>query len=471
MDPEFSSLTERELAVALCGDLDATLRRHFAHEGLQEDLTFVTWRPSVGRTRTTFVLAEALLPDDDERLLEGNVSFTSDYLSRVLASLEPGVGLGLIHSHLGPGWQGMSDDDVVAERDRLASAVSGRTGLPLLGMTWGTDGTWSARTWGRNAPFTYRRVDIPIIRVVAADRLALSFHPLLRAEPPQLPAQVATVSVWGTSAQADIARARVGVVGLGSVGSIVAEGLARVGVSDLVLIDHDRIELRNLDRTLNATAEDTLKSSFKVDVANRGIADSSTASDPRAYPLSASLLTREGIEAALDCDALVCCVDRPWPRWILNALAYSHLIPVVDGGIFARTTPDGRPLHIDWSIHTVGPGRACMVCLGALLRSDVGLDRDGLLDDPDYIAGLTAAERERYNRRNVFPFSLAVAGHEILHLVGMISASCRVSGIGPQRYQAFPGEMTASPTTPCLPDCDIASLTATAQDLADQFDD
>lgn len=467
---EMKYLQERELAVVMTGDLDCQLRRHFVNEGIQEDLTFAIWRPSIGSRRMSFVLDQALLPDEEERILEGNVSFTSDYLSRALASLEPGTGLALIHSHLGPGWQGVSEDDIVAERDRLAAAVSGRSDLPLLGLTWGTDGTWSARAWGRTAPFTYERVEIPVVRVAASDRLALSFHPLLRPEPAELPAQVATLSVWGATAQADIARARVGLVGLGSVGSLVAEGLSRMGVSDIVLIDHDRIELRNLDRTLHSNLGDIEAETFKVDIAARGIADSHTAESIQISRLPKSLLTREGIEAALDCDVLICCVDRPWPRWILNAIAYAHLIPVIDGGIFARTTPDGRPLHIDWRIHTVGPGRACMVCLGALLRSDVGLDRDGLLDDPDYIAGLSPAERERFNRRNVFPFSLAVAGHQILHVAGMIARSARVSGVGPQHYQAYPGEMTVAPTTPCHDNCEINAMVASAQSLAEQFD-
>ena len=138
----------------------------------------------------------------------------------------------------------MSEDDVVAERDRLAGAVSGRSGLPLLGMTWGTDGTWSASAWGRAAPFTYEtRRDPGCPRRPPPIGSTLSFHPVLRPEPAELPAQVATLSVWGAAAQADIARARVGIVGLGSVGSIVAEGLSRMGVSDIVLIDHDRIEI------------------------------------------------------------------------------------------------------------------------------------------------------------------------------------------------------------------------------------
>src|SRR5688572_11136972 len=110
-----------------------------------------------------------------------------------------------------------------------------------------------------------------------------------------------------------------------------------------------------------------------------------------------------------------------------------------------------------------------MVCLGALLRSDVGLDRDGLLDDPDYIAGLSQDDRERFNRRNVFPFSLAVAAHEILHLTGMIAGSRRVSGVGPQHYQAYPGEMSATATATCDAGCEVQALTATAPSLEDQF--
>jgi hypothetical protein len=276
---------------------------------------------------------------------------------------------------------------------------------------------------------------------------------------------VATVSVWGQRAQEDLARIRVGVVGLGSVGSIVAESLSRIGVSDLVLIDHDIIEERNLDRTLHAVAEDARVGTPKVTVAERGTATSHTARDFKVRAVPVSLLTPEGIAAAQDCDVLISCVDRPWPRGTLNAMAYAHLIPVIDGGIMARVTPDGLPLHIDWRIHTVGPGRACMYCLGALLRSDVALDRDGLLDDPDYIEGLTPEDRERYNRRNVFPFSLAVAAHETLQLAGMISDSSRIGGIGPQRYSAYPGEMTVSETITCGPDCEVAAVTALAVEL------
>ncbi|HEX3900134.1 MAG TPA: ThiF family adenylyltransferase [Mycobacteriales bacterium] len=469
MSYDLAGLRDRELSVAITGPADRLLRDHFDHPGRQEDLTFFLWRPSYGHRRTTLIFVEALLPDDDERILDGNVSFTSEYLTRCLATVPEGLGLGLVHSHLGPGWQGMSKDDIAAEQVRLAGAVAGRTGLPILGMTWGTDGAWSARVWGRAERFKYERVDIPVVRVAAADRLTLTFHPRLRPAPAPLPAQEATVSVWGAKAQADIGRVRIGVIGLGSVGSIVAEALSRVGISDVVLIDHDHVEMRNLDRTLHASHQDASEATAKVRLAEKSMVDSHTSSSQTVVAYEGTLLSADGIAHALDCDALICCVDRPLPRSILNVIAYAHALPVIDGGIFARTTDDGRPLHVDWRIHTVGPGRACLYCLGALLRSDVALDRDGKLDDSDYIAGLSRADRERYNRRNVFPFSLSVAAHEVLQLVGMIAASPRIAGLGPQHYEAYPGRMSVSVTSSCEPDCEVMALTASAEQFVTGF--
>jgi molybdopterin-synthase adenylyltransferase len=53
------------------------------------------------------------------------------------------------------------------------------------------------------------------------------------------------------------------------------------------------------------------------------------------------------------------------------------------GGIAARVEDDGALQSVDWRIHTIGPGRACVVCLDALRMSDVSLDRSGKRDDPD----------------------------------------------------------------------------------------
>src|SRR5581483_7810723 len=182
------------------------------------------------------------------------------------------------------------------------------------------------------------------------------------------------------------------------------------------------IEERNLDRTLGAYPADIPKKLLKVEIAKRIVDASHTSARFSAIAINDGVHGKTGLANALDCDALLSCVDRPWPRHILNVLAYAHLIPVVDGGILVRVHDD-RLLHVDWRVHTVGPEHACLYCLDAMRRSDVALDRDGLLDDPDYLKGLSQAERERYGRRNVFAFSLSVASHQVLQLVGLITGN------------------------------------------------
>jgi hypothetical protein len=457
-----------EFSVAMTAATDAELRRHLDKGPRQEDLTFATWRPSIGRRRTTAVLSRLLLPHEGERILQGNAAFTADYAQRALGELQPGEGLALVHCHLGPGWQDMSNDDVVAERDRLAGAAFGRAGLPLVGMTSGTDGSWSGRRWLRIAPRRYERDDATTVRV-AGPRLRLTYHPGLRPAPRVGPNQVATVSVWGDGNQADLARVRVAIIGLGSVGSLVAEALARMGISDLVLIDHDRIEERNLDRTAGARADDATFKRLKVEVAERNVRTVATAASLAVLPVAKSLLAEEGLKAALDADVIFSCVDRPWPRHVLNAMAYNNLIPVIDGGIYALVDGDTF-VHANWRIHTVGPTRGCLVCINALDRDDVSLDIAGKLDDPDYIKSLPKEKQELLSRRNVFPFSMAVAAHETLHFVGCISDLERVAGVGPQVYHCYPGEMEVRRDSSCEPDCQYQALTATCSDLSGNLD-
>jgi hypothetical protein len=449
-------------SVAMSADIASQLGAHLDKGPFQEDLAFAYWRPSYGARRASAIINAVLLPEEGERILQGNVAFNPSYLKRVLANRPDGNGIALLHSHLGPGWQGMSFDDVVAERDRLAGPVWGQTGLPVLGLTRGTDGAWSARFWVRTAPRTFERREAGCVRVVGRTA-RITQHPD-EVPPASTPGQVATVSVWGDDAQTQLAGARVGVVGLGSVGSIVAEALARVGFTRITLIDFDVLEERNRDRTAGAAAADVIAGLTKVQVAARNVTRAATSDllDLRVVPHN--LLELTGLSAALDCDVLISCVDRPWPRFVLNVLAYGHLIPVIDGGIAAAVKADGTPLHVDWRIHTIGPENACLVCLGALRRSDVALQREGKLDDPEYIRGLSAIEKVRLAGRNVFPFSLSVASHELLQLIGLLTGMERVGGTGPQHYHGYPGTMTVSRPT-CDRDCEFAELTATAPDM------
>ncbi len=453
-----------DVSVAFTAEIDDLLARHFEKCDEQEDLTFAYWHPSRGAHRYTAILYGVALPSDSERILQGNVAFTSEYLSRVLDGCPDGSGIAFMHSHLGRGWQDMSQDDIEAERNRIASVVASKTGLPLVGLTWATDRMWSARLWLRAGRNDYRRKQVSTVRSVGR-RLRLSYHPEILPAPLPRESQVATCSVWGKSVQSDLVRMHIGIVGLGSVGSVVAESLSRMGIQHITLIDHDFVEERNLDRTLGANAMDARNKTLKVAVSKRLIDQSHTANKFCVTYVAESVLSPNGMHAALDCDVIICCVDRPYPRHIMNVLSYSHLIPVIDGGILAIVKESDKLQYLGWRIHTIGAGYPCMYCLDALRRSDVDLDFNGQLDNPEYIQGLEANERESYQRRNVFSFSLSVAAHQCIQLVGLVSGNKRICGTGAQTYNAFPGTMTIGDKIGCSPDCDISPLTAKAIDL------
>ena len=137
------------------------LLQHYSAGHIQEDIALATWFPASGANRYTAVIDEVLLPTRDERVLQGNVRMTGDFLRRCRRrALSKGAGMAVMHNHLTPGWQGMSADDVVMEK-RSVSNPARATGLPALGMTLGTDGTWSARFWNRTQS-TYERQCVPL---------------------------------------------------------------------------------------------------------------------------------------------------------------------------------------------------------------------------------------------------------------------------------------------------------------------
>src|SRR5258708_2870019 len=116
---------DRVFGVAMSEGVDAELRRHLVRADGQEDLCFALWSPSEGEHRTTALVHTVVLPEAGEREVHGNASFVSAYFERaVTLAASEGCGLAFLHSHPGPGWQGMSLADVVAERDKMAGATA-----------------------------------------------------------------------------------------------------------------------------------------------------------------------------------------------------------------------------------------------------------------------------------------------------------------------------------------------------------
>ena len=386
------------------------LLRHIGAGQLQEDLCFALWRPATGAMRESAVIFDILTPNDDERHLHGNVSFEPGYLTRaVRTACMQNAGLAFMHNHLSDGWQDMSETDVVAERDRISPPVRA-TGLPLVGLTLGTDESWSARFWTWDGQRFNRswcdkvRVAGRYLRITYRDQRKASRRAVLKR----------TIDTWGEARQRDISGLRVGIVGVGSVGCMVAEALARIGIENLVLIDPDKVEMHNLDRLLYAGVSDVGR--LKVELAAQHLRNSATAGNFKVQTHAEPIQNKRAYLSALDCDLLFSAVDRPLPKDLLNHIAYAHCIPVISGGVFIDNKPDGTLGQAAWSTVTVGPAYRCLRCDGQYTSSDVVMDVDGSLDDPAYIRQSPTDDQSPSNQ-NVFPFSANLASFMAIEMI------------------------------------------------------
>lgn len=438
-------------SAAMTGQTHAALSNHLLQHLHDEDLCFAIYHPSTGAQRTTAVVSEPILPLDGEREVHGNVEFSADYFLRAAGiAAERGAGIVLLHSHTrrSRGWQAMSRDDADAESTYAPRALA-MTGIPLVGITLAGDGAWSARFWEKRAPKTYERIDCESVRVIGG-RLRMTYHDAQRPAPGFREALTRTISAWGAETQADLARLRIGVIGAGNVGAIIGEALVRTGVQHVRLLDFDSIKTVNLDRVLYATERDVRLVRSKVEMLARALRRSATAAEPLIEPMESSVVEEDGFRAALDCDVLFSCVDRPWPRSVLNFIAYAHLIPVVDGGIRVRTTGN-KIVSADWKAHVAAPERRCLECLGQYDPNLVTAERFGQLDDPRYLDGLPAGHPILANE-NVFAFGLGAGSMEVLQLFLMLAAPGGTADIGAQNYHFKTGTIDLE-TRDCEPQC------------------
>ncbi|BCT69155.1 ThiF family adenylyltransferase [Nitrosospira sp. NRS527] len=157
--------------------------------------------------------------------------------------------------------------------------------------------------------------------------------------------------------QFELAKMSACVIGVSGTGSIVAEQLCRLGFGNVILIDHDHVEDKNLNRILNTVHADALNASSKVSVF------ASRANQYRAKDfvteIHADALSRKAVLAASQADVIFSCVDTHRARSIADRIAVSFLLPLFDVGVAipTRTITGGRAIdEVTGRIDYIQPG-------------------------------------------------------------------------------------------------------------------
>ncbi|MDF2668798.1 MAG: thiamine biosynthesis protein ThiF [Paenibacillus sp.] len=134
----------------------------------------------------------------------------------------------------------------------------------------------------------------------------------------------------GTGGQSLLAGSSVLIVGMGALGTVLANHMVRSGIGCVRFVDRDYVELSNLQRQMLYDEDDVEQALPKVVAAERKLKriNSSIKLEPIVSDVTASNveLLIEGIDLVLDG------TDNFQTRFILNDACFKHNIPFVYGG-------------------------------------------------------------------------------------------------------------------------------------------
>ena len=180
------------------------------------------------------------------------------------------------------------------------------------------------------------------------------------------------IRMFGAAGQHVLKSSKVAVVGLGGVGSLAAEYLARLGVGTILMIDPDPIEATNLSRVVGATPVDVESGLLKTQIAVRHARE--LAHDAVLRPIAADVASKTVARELRDCDFIFLAADSMRARLVVNALAHQYHIPAVQMGAKVRPGPAGILDDAMSAVRHIRPGSGCLWCNGFIDATKLAIE-------------------------------------------------------------------------------------------------
>ena len=175
-----------------------------------------------------------------------------------------------------------------------------------------------------------------------------------------LPSFVAShAQAFGEGTMEILSKLSIAVIGTSGTGSPVIEQIMRLGVGEIVLVDGDSMEQRNVNRILNSTMKDVADQRNKVDVLGDAINRAGLGTRVKCLPHN--LWNAEVIETVAQCDIVIGCMDSIDGRFLLNKLATFYNIPYIDVGVQLEAWEDGSVWAVCGTIHYLLPGKSSLM--------------------------------------------------------------------------------------------------------------
>ena len=156
----------------------------------------------------------------------------------------------------------------------------------------------------------------------------------------------------------------ISVVGVGGLGSVIAEHLVHMGFHTINLIDPDRLELSNLNRIVGAYHADAAKRDYKVEVVRRHL----ERINPRVSvtALAKEIADPSVVSSVATSDWIVVATDNHSSRYHAQRLSIKYFVPMISAGVNITVT-DGVIEDMSGEVILARVGdNVCLNCLRRL---------------------------------------------------------------------------------------------------------
>jgi hypothetical protein len=271
-------------------------------------------------------------------------------------ALANGYGIVEFHNHHhGPPAFSAVDEDALAPTVQYCLQLLGAT---PYGAAVYADGAVHAEWWRLDPAGRVERGQFSTLTVLG-DQLRV-----LNAKPASEERLSRQLPLLGTRGQAAVAALRVAVVGVGGVGSQVAQGLAYLGFQNVLLLDDGLVQLSDLNRMVTAGYADIGQP--KTEVTRKRM----RAIDPLMNVRTAGGLTVAGEHPEFDdLDLVIGCLDNDGPRARLNQIATRTRTPYLD--LVTGVGDTVLPFALAGRVLLTMPHGPCLSCLGYLDAAEI----------------------------------------------------------------------------------------------------
>ena len=250
--------------------------------------------------------------------------------------------------------------------------------------------------------------------------------------------------LFGAAGQRALGRVTVTIVGVGGVGSAVAQHAALLGVRRITSIDPEELDETNRNRFIGARITDPVPGTLKVTLIDRLIRE--TNADVDSVPIAKSLLSVEAFDAIRASDWIFGCLDDDGPRAVLNELCAAYDLPYID---LATDVPADGIYGGRVCVSIDGDG--CLECLRQLDKRDVRRyfesEEERAQEDAVYGIARQALETKGPSVSSVNGVVASLAATEFMVAVTGLRRPTRL-----QEYRAWESKVVVNTDSP-QPDC------------------